>query len=60
MRRESVLRRARVMAAAACVAALPARVIAQQAGDTTRYDILVSGGSVIDGTGSARFAADVA
>ncbi|MGQ0539815.1 MAG: hypothetical protein ACT4R6_12770, partial [Gemmatimonadaceae bacterium] len=42
------------------VLVLPAPARPQQAADTARYDVLIVGGSVIDGSGAARFAADVA
>src|SRR5687768_14957992 len=42
--------------AVALVACRPAG----SAGDSEPYDLLISGGTVIDGTGSARVAADVA
>ena len=31
-----------------------------QAVDTSRYDVLITGGSIIDGTGAARYSGDVA
>ena len=52
---------------AACTAAVtcvmfgtPGSTVAQQAGDTTRYDVIIRGGRVLDGTGNPWFLADVA
>jgi dihydroorotase/N-acyl-D-amino-acid deacylase len=47
-------------ASAVALTCATATVGGQQGSDTARYDILITGGSIIDGTGAARFSGDVA
>jgi dihydroorotase/N-acyl-D-amino-acid deacylase len=53
----------RILLRTTIAVALPCVLISQRGSaqaDTGRYDILITGGSIIDGSGSARYAGDVA